>query len=108
MDSKTIEAGRQMAMISYFTLIGVIIAYAMNKESKNSFATMHIRQSLGLNLLLYTIAIFIGFFGGWLVALPFTIFFVVLWAFGFVNALQRDYTPIPLVGDYFQEWFKSI
>ncbi|MGH1386323.1 hypothetical protein [Kordia sp.] len=108
MDSKTIEEGRQTAIISYLTIIGLVIAFSMNMDSKNKFANMHIRQSLGLNILFYSIAIFIGYFNSWMISGPFYVFFVVLWAFGFVNAMQRDYTPVPLVGDYFQEWFKSI
>ncbi len=108
MDAKTIEEGRQAAMISYLTLIGLVIAYSMNMETKNKYAAMHIRQSLGLNILFYSIAIFIGYFNSWMVSGPFYVFFVVLWTFGFVNAIQREHRPIPLVGDYFQEWFKTI
>ena len=108
MDSKTIEEGRQIAIISYLTIIGLVIAFSMNMETKNEYAKMHIRQSLGLNILFYSIAIFIGYFNSWMISGPFYVSFIVLWTFGFVNAIQREHRPIPLVGDYFQEWFKSI
>jgi uncharacterized membrane protein len=108
MDAKTIEEGKQKAIIAYLTLIGLVIAYSMNMETKNKYAAMHIRQALGLNILFYTIATFIGFFNSWMVSGPFYVFFVVLWVFGLVNALQGEYRPIPLLGDYFQDWFKSI
>ncbi|WP_298511551.1 hypothetical protein [uncultured Kordia sp.] len=108
MDSKTIEEGRQTAIISYLLTIGLLIAFVMNMEPKNKYAAMHIRQSLGLNILFYCIAFLTGYFTGWMVATPFYVFFIVLWAFGLTNAIQREYEPIPLVGNYFQDWFKSI
>lgn len=108
MNSQTIEEGKQTAIISYITLIGLVIAYSMNVESKNEYARFHIRQSLGLNILFYTISFFIGYFNSWMISGSFYAFFIVLWVFGLVNAIQGEYKPIPLLGDYFQEWFKSL
>jgi uncharacterized membrane protein len=108
MDAKTIEEGKQTAMIAYFTIIGLVIAYYMNMEPKNKFATIHIRQALGLYIVFFTIAILVGFFNSWMISGPFYVFFVVLWVFGLVNAMQGEYRPVPLLGDYFQDWFKSI
>lgn len=108
MNSQTIEEGKQTAIISYLTPIGFIIAYSMNMEPKNEYAKFHIRQSLGLNILFYTISFFIGYFNSWMISGSFYVFFIVLWVFGLVNAIQGEYKPIPLLGDYFQEWFKSL
>lgn len=41
--------GRNIAIIAYLTLIGLIIAYVLNNEKRNDFASYHIRQSLGYN-----------------------------------------------------------
>ncbi|EDP96055.1 hypothetical protein U8527_14195 [Kordia algicida OT-1] len=108
MEQKTIDEGRQTAIISYITIIGLVIAISMNVETKNEFARMHIRQSLGLNILFYIISFFIGYFNSLMISGSFYVFFIVLWVFGLTNAIQREYKPIPLLGDYFQDWFKSV
>ena len=108
MKFKTIEEGRQMAIISYITLIGLVIAFSMNLEKKNEFARFHIRQALGLNILFYIISFFIGYFNSLMISGSFYVFFIVLWVFGLTNAIQSEYKPIPLLGDYFQDWFKSV
>ena len=46
----TVEEGKTMAIISYLTFIGTIIAYVMNNDKKNSFASFHIRQMIGLSI----------------------------------------------------------
>ena len=108
MDFKTIEQGRKIAIISYITILGTVIAITMNLDKKNEFARFHIRQALGLNILFYMISFFIGYFNSWMISGSFYVFFVVLWVFGFTNAIQSEYKPIPLLGAYFQQWFKSI
>lgn len=108
MDFKTIEEGKQMAIISYITIIGLVIAISMNSDTKNEFARIHIRQALGLSILFYTISFFIGYFDSWMVSGSFYVFFIVLWVFGLTNAIQSEHKPIPLLGDYFQDWFKNI
>ena len=44
-DNTTVNEGKTIAIISYITLIGLIIAYFMNKGKENSFANFHIKQS---------------------------------------------------------------
>lgn len=108
MNQKTIDEGRQTAIISYITIIGLVIAISMNSDTKNEFARFHIRQALGLSILFYTISFFIGYFDSWMISGSFYVFFAVLWVFGLTNAIQNEYTPIPILGDYFQDWFKNI
>ena len=43
-----INEGKNIAIIAYITIIGLIIAYVMNNDKKDAFATYHIKQSLGL------------------------------------------------------------
>ena len=53
-NNNSIEKGKTAAITSYILLIGVFIAMSMNSgEEKNSFASFHIRQALGLTLLLF-------------------------------------------------------
>ena len=93
------------ALISYAWLFGVIIAYFMNNEKKEAFASFHIRQSLGLWLTFMAFGYFIGYFDSWMLTLPFWIFFGVLFIYGFATAATGKTYPIPLVGDFFQRTF---
>ena len=44
MNTGTVQEGKTIAIISYITIIGLIIAFIMNQSKKNSFASFHIRQ----------------------------------------------------------------
>ena len=51
MNQQTIEEGKSLAVLSYLTIIGSVIAIIMNGEKKNDFTSFHNRQGLGLCLL---------------------------------------------------------
>ena len=57
--NNTIEEGKSIAITSYILIIGVLIAMSMNSENKNSFASFHIRQALGLFISFFLL----GYFG---------------------------------------------
>lgn len=102
-DAKTI------AVIAYLTIIGLAIAFVMNNDKKNDFTTYHIRQSLGLTVL--GVALFIvGMVPilGWIISFLGSIFLLVLWIMGLVNAINNKKEPVPLLGHYFEDWFKNI
>ncbi len=109
MTEQEIEKGRKNAIISYLTIIGVIIAYYLNneEENKSSFAGFHIRQSLGLWLTFYALGYIIGSFDSWLVTSSFYVFFAVLFIYGFINALNRKTQVVPLLGTFYQKLFKN-
>ena len=67
MDTGTVKEGKTIAIISYFHIIGLIIAFIMNQNKHNSFASFHLRQSIGIILLSFIIN-FIGRFSnfGWI------------------------------------------
>ena len=48
LENQDIKSGKSSAVISYFYLLGVLIAYLHNSDKKSQFAYFHIRQSLGL------------------------------------------------------------
>lgn len=101
--------GKNTAMIAYLTFIGLIIAFVMNNENKNEFATYHIRQSLGL----VCVGIVIGIVGmipilGWIVSILGSLALIYLWIVGIMNAINQKKQPVPWIGDKFEEWFKSI
>ncbi|MEQ3655958.1 MAG: hypothetical protein ABNH00_08860 [Dokdonia sp.] len=107
MNEETIYLGKPAAALSYFTFIGLIIAYFMNNESKNPFAAFHIRQSLGLILGYFLIMLPLGFFDSWMISGPFIFAFFALWLFGLISAFQGKMTPVPLIGSLIQKVFTS-
>lgn len=110
MTEQDIEKGRKNAVISYLTIIGVIVAYYMNNEDnkKSVFASFHIRQSLGLWLTFWALGYIIGSFDSWLVTSSFYLFFTVLFIYGFTNAINRKAQPVPLVGELYQKIFANL
>lgn len=107
--SNNTKEGKTNAIISYLTIIGTIIALVLNNgDKKNSFASFHIRQNIGLNILY--------FFNQWIVYKYFGLiaFWIiggitfVLWVIGFIGVLNEEKKLVPIFGDKFQEWFKSL
>ncbi|GAA3625869.1 hypothetical protein [Flavivirga jejuensis] len=108
MTEKDIEAGRQNAIISYLTIFGTIIAFFLNNENKNEFASFHIRQALGLWLTFFALGYIIGSFDSWTISLGFYMFFCVLFIYGFMNAVGRKAQTVPLVGNLYQKIFVNL
>jgi len=110
MTENDIEKGRQNAIISYLTIIGVIVAFYLNNEpdKKSAFASFHIRQSLGLWLTFWALGYIIGSFDSWLVTSAFYLFFAVLFIYGFTNAIGRKAQSVPLLGDFYQKIFANL
>ena len=101
MDKRTIDEGKTIAIISYITLIGLIIAYFMNNSKNNEFAKFHIGQSLRvwilsivLNLTLNNLVSMSGMeilkILEWL---P-----LILAIIGFINAVNGKAIKLPLIG----------
>ncbi|MEM4397780.1 MAG: hypothetical protein QW757_04115 [Candidatus Woesearchaeota archaeon] len=103
-ETKTDE-GKTIAIISYITWIGLLIAFIMNNEKKNEFAKFHIRQSL-----LLTLAGFVGMFIFWipLVGWVLGLGLFVLWILALISAINGEKKELPLVGKLAQDWFKGI
>lgn len=105
----TIEEGKTMALIAYITIFGLLIAYITNNDKKNPFTAYHIRQSLGLGLTGIALMIVNWLpYIGWLIGMIGGIALLVLWVLGLVNAINGKEEPIPVVGSYFEQWFKNI
>ncbi|MFW5805244.1 MAG: hypothetical protein ACOCVX_01830 [Bacteroidales bacterium] len=94
--------GKTTAIIAHITLIGWIIALVINSNEKNEFASFYIRQLLGLflaGLILAWIPII-----GWLLSIAVFVF----WLISLITAIQGEMKEIPLVGHYFQDWFRTL
>jgi uncharacterized membrane protein len=107
--NKSIEDGKTAAITSYILLVGVLIAMSMNSgDDKNSFASFHIRQSLGLWVSFISLGLIISNFDSPMISISMWISIFILWSYGIFSAVNGDTKPIPLVGVYFQKWFASI
>lgn len=97
MDAKT------KAIVAHITLIGWIVALVLNQnEKKEILATFYIRQVLGI-FILGTICAIIPILGFFFMIIP-----IVLWVFSLLGALSGEQKEIPVLGPYFQEWFKAL
>ena len=104
----SVETGKTAAIVAYLTIVGTIIAYFMNNDTKNPFASFHIRQGLGIHITFYLLGAFVSIFDSWMITGSFWIFIIVLWGYGIINALQGETNPVPILGTKFQTWFSTI
>lgn len=102
------EKGKAAAIVAYLTIIGTIVAYFMNNDSKNLFASFHIRQALGVHISFYLLGILVSAFDSWMISSAFYIFILILWGYGLIAAIQGEENEVPVLGSYFQKWFSTI
>jgi len=88
---------RIVAVLSYLTLIGWLIAIVLYGKNKSSFTSFHLRQSLGLIItgaLLALIPLI-----GWAL----NIIVCIAWLFALSYAIQNKEQKVPLLGAFYQE-----
>ena len=107
-DETAIQQGKTVAILSYITILGALIAMSMNSEKKNAFASFHIRQALGLSVVFFLLGFVITMFDNFGVTTGFWGFFFILWLYGFLGALQGKFHLIPIMGIFFQKFFKKL
>jgi uncharacterized membrane protein len=108
MDKEIIKQGKSIAIISYILFIGPLIALSMNSENKNPYASFHIRQGLGLTVTFIVLGVSISYFNNIMIASSMWIFVSVLAVYGIFTAARGEISPLPLLGNIFQKWFKNI
>ncbi len=113
------------AFIAHLGWLGLLIAFILNRNTNYPLTNFYLRQLLGLYLVqtiingLLGIILQIVFFASLFTSFAFAnyiiigiyiiqLFFLVLWIFSLIGALQRKEKPIPIFGKRFQEWFKNI
>jgi uncharacterized membrane protein len=89
---------KTVAILSYITIIGFIVAIVINSNKKTRLGAFHLRQMLGLIL-----TSFLGIIPvlGWLLLL----FIMVLWIMGLIAAVNGQMKPVPGLGSLYQKWF---
>lgn len=98
---------KTIGIVAYITLIGWIVALVWNKPKSES-ASFHIRQSLGLMLMLAAGKFVDAVPMGGMISKGLAVGTFVLWIIAFISALQGEQKPVPVVGEYFQDWFKQL
>jgi uncharacterized membrane protein len=96
------DQSKVVAIISYITPIGWIIALILNQSKKTDLGSFHIRQAL----LLMIAGIILSWIPvvGWILAIAVFVF----WIMGLVYAVQGEKKEVPLIGAYAQQWFKGL
>lgn len=94
--------GKTKAIVAHITWIGWLIALIVNSNQKDEIASFYIRQLLGI----YLFGVVISFVPlvnivGWIVA-------VIFWILSLIGAINGEMKETPVVGKYFQDWFKGI
>jgi uncharacterized membrane protein len=89
---------KTVAIVSYFSLIGFIVAIVLNSNKKTKLGAFHLRQMLGL--ILSSIVCIIPILG-WIIFLG----LFVLWIMGLISATKGEMKPVPVLGGMYQKWF---
>lgn len=109
MDSQeTIKEGKVAAILAYITIIGLLIAYIMNSCKKNEFASFHIRQGLGIGLTGFAFSLLFRIVEISFLPSIISLLILVLVIIGLIGAIQGERKVLPVIGPYFQEWFKGL
>ena len=111
-----IDNGKTVALLSYITIIGWVIAFVMNSSQKTVLGAYHLRQTLFLfiiGLCLYILQIFLLFipFIGWLISILLIfggIGLFILWIIGLIAAVNGEMKPMPIIGAKAQEIFRGV
>lgn len=101
---------RTVAIVSYLTFIGLIVAIVIHGNRKTALGAYHLRQALGLTIcaiVMWVVATVLAFIPiiGWLIMLVVWIGLFILWLMGLIAAASGQMKPVPVLGDNFQKWF---
>jgi len=112
------DTGKTVAIISYITIIGFIIAIVMHNDNKNKseLGAFHIRQALGIFITGFSLMIISLIFANipglnWIVAILAQISYIglfVFWILGLIAAVNAEKKALPLIGDFYQNLLKGI
>lgn len=116
MKIKQERSGKTAAIVAYFTIFGSILALFLNSdENKHKFASFHIRQALGINILLILIGVIVSGLPqsvsdlqSLMISSPLYLAYFILWIYGFVGAVSGKKNKVPLIGNLCQKTFKKL
>ncbi|HEB26394.1 MAG TPA: hypothetical protein ENI05_01275 [Porticoccus sp.] len=100
-------SGKAKAIIAHITLMGWIIALILNMNNKDEFASFYIRQYLGIMIIGVLGNAALNMVNGTL-AMVWGVIMLVVWLLSLISAITDKKNETPVVGSYFQDWFKGL
>ena len=98
-----------VAVLSHVFYIGWLVALILNSSNRSHLGSFYLRQTLGIYLLsVVSSVIMIIPILGWIAGLIGYALVVVLWFISLISTLNDEEKTVPVLGEQFQEWFKSI
>ena len=91
------KRAKVVAIMSYFTILGWVVAMIIYDKSHSSFASFHLRQSIGL-IITGSILTLIPLVG-WLLDIG----VIIAWGVGLYAAIREQEYKIPVVGEFYQK-----
>lgn len=101
---KNTPSGKSTALIAYAPFVGFFIAFFINQDKRDPFATWHIKNMFGIFLLFIASMVIQSAIGYTLGDILWGICFI-LWIYCWIQAYRGQTKGIPLVSEKFQEWF---
>lgn len=111
---------RTVAILSYITIFGFIVAIIMHSSKKTALGSYHLRQVLGLIVAGFALSIAAMITGFVLVFIPFIgpVILMILWPvlmlgglviviMGLLAALKGEMKPVPLLGEPIQKYLAN-
>lgn len=104
-----------VAIVSYITLIGWIVALVLHGNKKTKMGAFHSRQTLGIFIIGIGLAIVNTMFAFIpVIGILFNVVFglaglglFVFWILGLVSAVNGEMKPLPFIGEPIQNIFKG-
>lgn len=112
LNEQTLTEDKTVAILSYITLIGWVIAFVMHGSNKTKLGAYHLRQTLGLfviaaGFMIINIGLAFIPFIGWLLSMGIGITLLVFWILGLVAAANGEMKPMPVIGEPIQNILKD-
>ncbi len=115
-----IDNGKTASIISYFTIIGWLIAYfALHKDNKTALGSYQLRQTLLFAIITLAVGWVFNFIIGLLIISTgiFSLYYIIniiylalfiVWIIGFIGAINGEQKPMPIIGEMAQRLFPAI
>lgn len=109
-EHNTSMAPKTVAIISHITIIGWVYALIKHRENQDELSSFYLRQTLGITLLGVAGTFLSNAFGrmGAASSSVIGIATFVFWIISIIGAANGEKKLVPLLGEYFQDWFKSL
>ncbi len=111
---------RTVAILSYITIIGFVVAIVMHSSKKTALGAFHLRQALGLIIAGFGISVAVMIVGFVVAFIPVVgpLLLMILWPvlmigglviviMGLLAALKGEMKPVPLLGEPIQKYLAN-